>query len=495
MKTIQELKKIIDSRTWTVASTPAHLMTCYAWAVGFVRMKRVYSHYCSDMWLIIKDALGFQAFSEPENYENVKQLYDDPKRTREIRDAWLVERAAFLAKAEEQTQNLSLLSDAALGRDFSDFLETCTKTWESSAAIDNMGIYTEGQLLLEFTEAIPESERRNAHEYFAAISQPSDRSYVMREHISLLRIARLLKDGAEKAMEALSRHQREFYWIANSYKDIKELPVDHFLELAKEESAKSDAELEAAIRDLESLPKRIEVEREALLSRFAPPKELEEKLRITPIIGAWLDERKEVTVRGNHYLTVYLREIGKRNDYSLEEMYYFTPPEIDALLLGGTKVPKQELAARRHRLVYVISESDDSMLISGTKAAKLIEYFERATGSKTSATSVRGIVASRGPGGTMQGRVQVVLDPEGVDFKKGNVLVSTMTRAEYVPFMKQASAIVTDEGGITCHAAVVSRELRKPCIIGTKIATKVLKDGDLVEVNTNHGSVKILKNN
>jgi pyruvate,water dikinase len=58
--------------------------------------------------------------------------------------------------------------------------------------------------------------------------------------------------------------------------------------------------------------------------------------------------------------------------------------------------------------------------------------------------------------------------------------------------MKKAGAIVTDEGGLTCHAAIVSRELRVPCVIGTKIATKVLKDGDLVEVDADRGIVKIL---
>jgi pyruvate,water dikinase len=69
-----------------------------------------------------------------------------------------------------------------------------------------------------------------------------------------------------------------------------------------------------------------------------------------------------------------------------------------------------------------------------------------------------------------------------------------MTRPEYISAMKKAAAIVTDEGGITCHAAIVSRELKKPCIIGTKIATKVLKDGDLVEVDADKGIVKILEN-
>jgi pyruvate,water dikinase len=66
-----------------------------------------------------------------------------------------------------------------------------------------------------------------------------------------------------------------------------------------------------------------------------------------------------------------------------------------------------------------------------------------------------------------------------------------MTRPEYLPAMKKAAAFVTDEGGITCHAAIVAREMGKPCIIGTKVATKVLKNGDLVEVKGNHGVVLI----
>jgi pyruvate,water dikinase len=59
--------------------------------------------------------------------------------------------------------------------------------------------------------------------------------------------------------------------------------------------------------------------------------------------------------------------------------------------------------------------------------------------------------------------------------------------------MKKASAFVTDFGGITCHAAIVAREWKVPCIIGTGIATKVFKDGDLVEVDANTGIVKIIK--
>ena len=63
---------------------------------------------------------------------------------------------------------------------------------------------------------------------------------------------------------------------------------------------------------------------------------------------------------------------------------------------------------------------------------------------------------------------------------------------QLLPALKNAGAIVTDEGGITSHAAIIARELKIPAIIGTKIATKVLHDGDLVEVDANNGIVKIL---
>ncbi len=77
--------------------------------------------------------------------------------------------------------------------------------------------------------------------------------------------------------------------------------------------------------------------------------------------------------------------------------------------------------------------------------------------------------------------------------KKGDILVTGSTGPEMILACKKAGAIITEEGGITSHAALVSREFRIPCIIGTKIATKVLKDGDLVEVDAERGIVKIIK--
>ena len=73
--------------------------------------------------------------------------------------------------------------------------------------------------------------------------------------------------------------------------------------------------------------------------------------------------------------------------------------------------------------------------------------------------------------------------------QEGDIIVSTMTTPDFVPAMQKAAAIITDEGGITCHAAIVARELNKPCVIGTKFATEILKDGDEVEVDADNGIV------
>ena len=90
-----------------------------------------------------------------------------------------------------------------------------------------------------------------------------------------------------------------------------------------------------------------------------------------------------------------------------------------------------------------------------------------------------------------KGKAHIIKDVHNIkDFKKNEVLITEMTDPDWEPIMTIASAIVTNRGGKTCHAAIISRELKKPCVIGTKTATKVFKDGDLVEVNADKGIVK-----
>jgi pyruvate,water dikinase len=92
--------------------------------------------------------------------------------------------------------------------------------------------------------------------------------------------------------------------------------------------------------------------------------------------------------------------------------------------------------------------------------------------------------------GFAAGRVRVVGSREdAADLKEGEVLVTHMTAPDWVPLMRRAAAIVTDSGGMTCHAAIVSRELGIPCVVGTAEATAVLRDGDIVSIDAGSGIV------
>lgn len=103
-------------------------------------------------------------------------------------------------------------------------------------------------------------------------------------------------------------------------------------------------------------------------------------------------------------------------------------------------------------------------------------------------TSVKGTVAFAG---LVTGRVKIVKVAHEIGkVKTGDILVAPTTAPSFILGMKKAAGFVTDEGGITSHAAIVSREMKKPCIIGTKIATKIFRDGDRVEVNAHTGIVK-----
>jgi len=119
----------------------------------------------------------------------------------------------------------------------------------------------------------------------------------------------------------------------------------------------------------------------------------------------------------------------------------------------------------------------------------LVRSLEKAD---LSAKEVKGNIACRG---LVRGTARLILTTKfsAAAFHKGDILVAISTSPELMPLIRKCGAIVTDEGGLTCHAAIISRELNIPCIIGTKVATQVLREGDQVEVNANQGKVRIIR--
>ncbi len=183
-------------------------------------------------------------------------------------------------------------------------------------------------------------------------------------------------------------------------------------------------------------------------------------------------------------------------DFNLRKMYpelgdlvhFLTPGSV----FGGKSIMELKAEALKYRDGFISLDGDFHV----GPQEKILEKFGielETVVSETDVVEIRGQIASTGQA---RGKVKIVWTKEdNGKIEEGDILVSPMTRPDFLPAMKIADAFVTDEGGITCHAAIVSREMKKPCIIGTKNATAILHDGDEVEVDADNGIVRILKRN
>ncbi len=131
-------------------------------------------------------------------------------------------------------------------------------------------------------------------------------------------------------------------------------------------------------------------------------------------------------------------------------------------------------------------------LLVGEEATEYVSEFQKNFKDEidVNVSEIKGNPAFHG---RVVGKVVVITNETDLEnVQEGSILVTLMTRTSFLPAMKKAAAYVTDEGGVTCHAAIVARELKKPCIVGTKIASKVLKNGMEVDVDATNGTIKII---
>lgn len=187
------------------------------------------------------------------------------------------------------------------------------------------------------------------------------------------------------------------------------------------------------------------------------------------------------------YLKKVSALVSSRENVDAEPLMALLPRELNGYIKTGT-LPTQSALKRRYPHSVVVSEHGESRLLTEKEGTKLIKRID---------PDIRGVTELRGIGvslGRARGRVRLVSRSDDLaKVRKGDILVATTTRPEWLSAMHRAGAFVTEIGSLLSHAAIVSRELRKPCVIGTKIATKVLKDGDMVEVDAEKGIVRVVK--
>ncbi|MFT4304935.1 MAG: PEP-utilizing enzyme [Candidatus Woesearchaeota archaeon] len=265
--------------------------------------------------------------------------------------------------------------------------------------------------------------------------------------------------GEEKASEMMAE---KYHYLHNDWANVTKLNKDFFLDL------KPNLNYEQNL-----INRKLEIEK-----KYNFDIKLKNSFTFFRTLSDLRELRKEDIQMSNAFLTEYLENVKKYTKLSVHEMKFLLHSELIDLLNGK----KLNFKDRLNQFVMVYEED---ILTNKDAEIGIKDFNERF---KNQFNEIKGRTAMIGKA---KGYAKILLGR--ADFNKMNnndILVAPSTRPEYLPVMKKASAIITDEGGLTSHAAIVSRELKIPCIIGTQIATELINDNDLVEVDADNGIVR-----
>ncbi|MFH1663774.1 MAG: PEP-utilizing enzyme [archaeon] len=283
----------------------------------------------------------------------------------------------------------------------------------------------------------------------------------------------------------LSNHHSKWLWLPFMYEGPaweKTYFIEVLSSMARQYLTKEEAELK------KSEPKNMI--KKAVAFRKKLPLDNKEKMFFKILFeSVYLKSfRKDIMYFGCYTAEKLFSEIGKRLGLSLNQVRNFMPEEIKQAVLHK-KFSVKELNDRLDFTVIKWINSKEEVL-SGKKARNFFNKVFKSMKIK----KVSRLKGSTAVPGFVKGKVKIVNHPNEIyKMNQGDVMVSHSTNPNLVPAMKKAGAIITDVGGVTCHAAIVSRELNIPCVIGTKQATRILKDGETVEVDASRGIIKRLK--
>ncbi len=358
--------------------------------------------------------------------------------------------------AQYELADLSKLKNEELADLFSRYIHTLRKLWDRY-------FYTQ-YFMHGLVQEKVEKEDINKKEYFAV--SPKE-NIISKEYYERCKLA------LKSTEEAIKKHADKYSYIFYNDGGMTLTPKKLKQELKKIKNPKE------SIRKIENKHKQVIQQRKnhPLTKSVRQMAELKFLLRIFLNKSIFSD---------TNLSKKFLKEISKRKTIKNFSNYHYK--EIIKLLKG------KEIS-ETDRSIFVLGKFSNWKPIIGKQANNIIDNFDSKFNKE-----IKELKGQIGNKGKFNGKVKIIPFDANVDLgkkiremNKGDVLVSGSTGPEMIRACHKAGAIITEEGGICSHAAIVSRELKIPCIIGTKIATKLLKDGDEVEVDANKGVVKILK--
>lgn len=399
--------------------------------------------------------------------------------------------------------DLASLDDAGLFAIYRDTYQLFADVWKWGLIIQyaDMGhIKYSDKVRHELADLMAASDEGDA--LFASLIATTKETYVGREIMAVWKtIARIKGDPSQKdlfekaqAFEDVPDSVREeLQALADAYGFLQYYYIGpsaaaaYYFDLLKRQwsadPASAIAAKEADTAQVLALQARYE-------SSLSPLQKLQ--VGLLREFGYYKELRKEVQIYLlNAAMHRWYEEVGRRLGCTAMQARYVRKDEYESMLVRGEKrLTAAELERRYEACATVLIDGKLEFLV-GEDARRTKDLFLKESVASAEATAeLKGMIAFKG---RATGRVKIVNSVRDMaKVEEGDVMVSYSTNPSLVPAMNKAAAIVTNAGGVTCHAAIVSRELRIPCIIGAKDATKILKDGDLVEVDAEKGVVRIL---
>lgn len=455
----------MENETWVkVVSRPVTALTCHLMLSGHQKVFDLLGEtICIDWRSEIKKSKASVFFS-PSLFRNITRIFI--KRTQENKDfgRHILEKGfqssdRLVQTAQEiSSGELKVLTNKQLIERFSKYID---------AFFDFMPSLL---IPLAIEQYLTENVKNKVGEDFQKLTAVQKDSDAFLEQKDLSEIAILKKQGAD-IKERLTVHAERFSYLGldNSFLSMP-WGTDYFEARVNDLALGNPAEMLKAL--LENRTKEL-AEYKKLVSKVDM-----DSLKNAELLQDYMffrSYRIDAMKKAQWALKPLLVEIASRFNLKFEYIVWFLWPEILKLLETGEK-PNFE--PRKENFTVGLL---DGKLFWNTNSIKeeTLEY----------AGPIKGKIACKG--GLVKGKVRIIRGKEDMqNFKEGEILVTAMTTPDFVMIMKKAAAIVTDEGGILCHAAIVSREFGVPCVIGTKIATRVLKTGDEVIVDADKGIVE-----
>jgi phosphohistidine swiveling domain-containing protein len=361
-------------------------------------------------------------------------------------------------------------------KQLNDTLQDILKNIRNATSFSQYSMISELCHMERFKEELEKFSEDETH--ISILCMPVRRTSTQEKELSLIEMA--LKKPTKAAVR---KHVKLYGWLP-VFLFGKAWDEPYILDEIRRLRSRKDLKNE---RDrIKFFPREQKAKIKELHKKLNSSKKLIELSEVMQEISFIRNEAETMVSLGSFVLRPIYKEIAKRTGLKEEQWCCLTPEEIGKILLDH-KDFSREIEERLQGSLYA-SSPDSYMIRHSDEAIRMFKEVYKKPEQKD-ANSLKGMCASVGE---VSGRVHIVNSIGDMNtFEDGDILVSEATCIDFVPVMRRAAAILTEMGGITSHAALVSRELQVPCIVGIPGLLKALKNGQKVHVNANKGSVTL----